>query len=321
MIILLAVGVAAAFGLLAFVLLYVFANDDADVQSRLNDYAEDASATAERADGTTVLAETKVLQDAVHLTERFAPKGALAKVEHMLEQADLPLRPAEVLFFWGASLFIAAIFGVLAGGVGFAMMLTGVLAVAPAFIVMRKRTKRLKAFSESLPDMLQLLAGSMRAGFSLVQGVGAVAQEAAEPMGPQLQRAFNENRLGQPIEDGLDEIADRMQSPDLAWVVMAIRIQREVGGNLAELLDTVADTIAQRERIRREISALTAEGRLSAGIMGVLPLGLAAVIAVMNPGYLTPLFTEPIGIAMVCGAVLMNIVGFIWLRNVLDIEV
>jgi len=246
MIILLAVGVAVAMGLLAFVLLFVFANDDADVQDRLNDYAEDARATTEQADGTTALAETKVLQDAVDLTERFAPKGVLAKVEHALEQADLPLRPAEVLFFWAAALFIGAIFGMLLAGPGFAIVLTAGLAIAPAFYVMRKRSKRLRAFADGLTDMLQLLAGSLRAGFSLVQAVGAVAQEAAEPMAAQLQLAFNENRLGRPIEDALDDVATRMESPDLAWVVMAVRIQREVGGNLAELLDTVADTIAQR---------------------------------------------------------------------------
>ena len=116
----------------------------------------------------------------------------------MLEQADLPLRPAEVLFFWMAALFVAAIFGLFAGGLGLAIVVTAALAVGPAFFVMRKRSKRLKAFAEALPDALQLLAGSMRAGFSFVQAIGAVAQEAAEPMGSQLQLAFNENRLGRP---------------------------------------------------------------------------------------------------------------------------
>ena len=186
----------------------------------------------------------------------------------------------------------------------------------------RKRSKRLKAFSVALPDTLQLLAGSMRAGFSLIQGVGAVAQEAAEPMAGQLQLAFNENRLGRPVEDALDDVATRMESADLAWVVLAIRIQREVGGNLAELLDTVADTIAQRERVRREISALTAEGRLSAGILGVLPDRLGA----RHPHHEPRL---PGSSRLRAGrdragrraAILMNIVGFIWLRNVLDIEV
>jgi len=320
MIVLLAVGVATAFGLLAFVLLYVFANDDASVQDRLNDYAEDAAASV-RGDGTTALAETKVLQDAVELTERFAPKGAMAKVEVVLEQADLPLRPAEVVFFWMSSLIVAAIFGLFAGGLGLALVITAALAIGPALFVMRKRTKRLKAFAEALPDALQLLAGSMRSGFSFVQAVGAVAQESAEPMRSQLQLAFNENRLGRPLEDSLEDVADRMESGDLAWVVLALRIQREVGGNLAELLDTVASTIAERERVRREISALTAEGRMSAGFLGVLPFGLALAILVVNPSYLDPLVTEPIGIALVVGAVLLNITGFIWLRKVLDIEV
>lgn len=321
MIILLAVGVAVAFGLLAFVLLFVFANDDADVQSRLNDYAEDAAATTERADGTTVLVETKVLQDAVDFTERFAPKGVLSRVETMLEQAELPLRPAEVLFFWVAALFIAVIFGLLLGGLGAALILGAIVAIVPAFLVARKRGARLKAFSESLADTLQLLGSSLRAGFSLVQAVGAVAQEAAAPMGEQLQLAFNENRLGRPIEDALDDIATRMESADLAWVVMAVRIQREVGGNLAELLDTVAETIASRERVRREINALTAEGKLSAGVLGALPFGIAAVIFVVNPDYLKPLVEEPVGIVLVLGALLLNVVGFIWLRKILDIEV
>ena len=321
MIVLLAVGVAVAFGLLAFVLLFVFANDAADVQRRLNDYSEDAAASTERADGTTVLVETKVLQDAVQLTERFAPKGVLTRVETMLEQADLPLRPAEVLFFWAAALFIAAIFGLLLGGFGTALILTAIIAIVPALIVTRKRSARLKAFAESLSDTLQLLGSSLRAGFSLVQAVGAVAQEAAAPMGEQLQLAFNENRLGRPIEDALDDVATRMESADLAWVVMAVRIQREVGGNLAELLDTVAETMASRERVRREISALTAEGKLSAGILGSLPFAIAAVILVINPDYLKPLAENVIGILLVIGALLLNVVGFIWLRKILNIEV
>ncbi len=320
MIILLALGVAAAMGLLAFVLLYVFAKDDADVPNRLNDYAEDAAVSA-RTDGTVALAETKVLQDAVHLTERFAPKGLLAKVEHALEQADLPLRPAEVLFFWSSTTAVAAIFGLFAGGLGLAIVIIGALAVGPSFFVMRKRRKRLNAFAEALPDALQLLAGSMRSGFSFVQAVGAVAQEAADPLGGQFQLAFNENRLGRPLEESLDEVATKMESADLAWVVLALSIQREVGGNLAELLDTVAYTIAERERVRREISVLTAEGRLSAGFLGVLPIGLALAIMLLNPSYLDPLVSEPIGIALVVGAVLLNITGFLWLRKVLDIEV
>jgi tight adherence protein B len=320
MIVLLAVGVALAIGLLSFSLLFVFAKDDADVQERLNDYAEDAAAMA-RSDGTVALAETKVVQDAVQLTERFAPKGVLAKVEGMLEQADLPLRPAEVLFFWTAALFLAAIFGLLVGGLGIAIVACGVVGVVPTVFVARKRSVRLRAFAEALPSVLQLLAGSLRAGFSLVQAVGAVAQEASEPMKTQLQLAFNENRLGQSMEDALDDVATRMRSADFAWVVMAVRIQREVGGNLAELLDTVGDTMAQRERVRREISALTAEGRLSAIFLGCLPFGVAAVMLVINPDYLKPLFEEPIGIFLIVAALFMNAIGYIWLRKILDIEV
>ena len=128
-------------------------------------------------------------------------------------------------------------------------------------------------FERQLPDTLTLLASSLRAGFSLMQGLEAVAQEISDPMQKELQRVFTEVRLGRPVEDALGDAADRMDSNDLRWTVMAIRIQREVGGNLAVLLDTVADTMVKRERIRRELRALTAEGRLSAI---VLSLRLAA---------------------------------------------
>ena len=131
--------------------------------------------------------------------------------------------------------------------------------------------------------MLQLLAGSLRAGYSLLQGVDAVAQEVDDPMGQELRRVLAEARLGRPLEDALDDAAERMSSADFAWAVMAVGIQREVGGNLAELLDTVAETMIQRERLRREVRSLTAEGRVSAFILGLLPVGLGVMMYARQP--------------------------------------
>ena len=133
----------------------------------------------------------------------------------------------------------------------------------------RKR-QRLLRFERQLPDTLTLLASSLRAGFSLMQGLEAVASEIADPMRRELQRVFTEVRLGRSVEDALGDAAARMESRDLEWAVMAIRIQREVGGNLAELLDTVADTMVKRERVRRELRALTAEGRMSAIVLSII---------------------------------------------------
>ena len=133
----------------------------------------------------------------------------------------------------------------------FAIVTVAALLASPFIILKRRSKSRLKKFQEQLPDSLNLLAGSMRAGFSFMQGLEAVADEASEPIRGELQRAFTEARLGRPIEEALDEAALRMESRDLAWAVMAIRIQREVGGNLAELLDTVSETMTHRERLRR----------------------------------------------------------------------
>ena len=169
-------------------------------------------------------------------------------------------------------------------------------AILPVAWLHRRRKKRLREFQTQLPDTLNLLSGSMRAGFSFAQGLEAVADEATEPTRRELQRVFTESRLGRPIEDALEDSANRMTSVDLMWAVMAIRIQREVGGNLAELLDTVADTMTQRERIRHEIKALTAEGRMSGIILGIFPLAFAGVLYLIQPDYISELFHNSVGI-------------------------
>jgi tight adherence protein B len=185
----------------------------------------------------------------------------------------------------------------------------------------RRRRTRLREFQAQLPGTLNLLSGSMRAGFSFAQGLESVANEATQPTRRELQRVFTESRLGRPIEDALEDSAQRMTSVDLMWAVMAIRIQREVGGNLAELLDTVADTMTQRERLRLEIKALTAEGRFSGWILGIFPVAFAGVLYLIQPDYMGVLFQESIGIMAVIASAVMTFIGFIWLRKILQIEV
>jgi tight adherence protein B len=171
-----------------------------------------------------------------------------------------------------------------------------------------------------LPDMLSLLAGTLRAGYSLMQGVEAVSQEVAEPMGLELRRVVTESRLGRPLEEALDGVGERMGSPDFAWAVMAIRIQREVGGNLSELLLTVADTMVQRERLRRDVAALTAEGRVSAYVLIALPIGLGAVMFVMNKEYTEKLLTTTLGNVLLGMAVVSATIGYFWMRKIINIK-
>jgi tight adherence protein B len=148
-----------------------------------------------------------------------------------------------------------------------------------------------------------------------------VVSEGTEPIAGEFKRALIETRLGVPIEEALEGIAERVRSQDFAWVVMAIRIQREVGGNLAEILTTVAATLRERERLRRQVQVLSAEGRLSAWILGGLPVAFSLYLLTARPDYLKVLVTDRIGIVMLAGGVVLMIVGSFWLRKVVRVEV
>jgi tight adherence protein B len=196
-----------------------------------------------------------------------------------------------------------------------------IVAVTPIGALKFLTRRRLKAFEDQLPDTLNLLSGSLRSGYSFMQGVEAVAQETTDPMARELRRVLAEARLGRPLEDALSDVATRMKSRDFEWSVLAIRIQREVGGNLAELLQTVADTMIQRGRLRGEVKALTAEGRLSAIIMGLMPLAIGGFLFMSNPEYIGELFAGAIGWGMVVASVVAGLAGFAWLQKIIKIEV
>lgn len=272
--------------------------------------------------GDSSMAKTAFLKRAVAVTGGFAEKrGLLIRVEELLERADLPLRAAEALFFYVATALLVMIVAWVATGVPLAALGTALLAMLlPGFVVDFLARRRKKKFVALLPDMLALLSGTLRAGYSVGQGVEAVSTEVSEPMGKELRRAVTEARLGRPLDEALTGVAKRMDSEDFEWAVLAIRIQREVGGNLAELLMTVADTMTQRERLRRDVSALTAEGRVSAIVIGMLPPGLAAVMYVINPEYITQLFAAP-GIYLLVAAGVSMLIGFVWMKKCVEVEV
>ena len=322
-------SVVFAAAVLVFSLAMIFMSSDrrGKIERRLGDLMaqdqvdeEDDPLFLNRPD--QVMAETKVMQRVVGLTGRLADRaGLLTRTEDALEQADLPLRPPEALFFYFAGVFVVAVFGVLLLAPPIALGVLFAAVLVPVVLLHRRRKKRLRDFQMQLPDTLNLLSGSMRAGFSFAQGLETVANEAAEPTRRELQRVFTESRLGRPIEDALEDSANRMASVDLMWAVMAIRIQREVGGNLAELLDTVADTMTQRERIRGEIKALTAEGRFSGWILGIFPMAFAGVLYIVQPDYISVLFDATMGLVALGVSLVMTGIGFIWLRKILAIEV
>ena len=311
---------AAAAGLAAVALLLIFGRGDGGLEGRLGMYAESSPAQP-AGDGSLV--ETGLVQKAVDLTSKVAGRGGLLdKVEALLEQANLPLRPAEALFFYGAGVLLIGLLAVLgAPSAPVGVAAAGLVAAVPVVAARALRTRRLKAFEAQLPDTLNLLAGSLRAGYSFLQCVEAVAQETTDPMARELRRALAEARLGRPVEEALGDIATRMESRDFEWSVMAIRIQREVGGNLAELLQTVSETMVQRARMRGEVKALTAEGRISGIIMGLLPVALGLFMFTAAPDYIHTLFASATGWAMVGASTLMALAGVAWIQKIVKIEI
>jgi tight adherence protein B len=250
-------------------------------------------------------------------------KGLEAKLDKKLEAAGLAFRPAEWLLLHAAVAFgVSAVVFMLTGG-SLLMAVLGWLggAVAAWMFLRFKQSRRLKAFNAQLAGTLQLMAGSLQAGLSFAQGMDTIVREGAEPVSGEFRRALVETRLGVTIEDALDGIADRMTSDDFRWTVMAIRIQREVGGNLAELMLSVAATLRERDYLRRQVKSLSAEGRFSAYILLALPPLVMLYEYMTNRSYLMPLFTTGLGYLMLGGMVVLMSVGGFLMQRMIKLEV
>ncbi len=244
-----------------------------------------------------------------------------ARIANRLEGAGSALKPSEWLLLHGGIAIGSGFIGLLlARGLGLLLFLLLGLVVPWVWLGFR-RTRRLTAFGGSLADTLQLMAGSLSAGLSLPQSLDTIVREGNEPVTSEFKRVLVEARLGVHVEDALEGVAERMHSKDFGWVVMAIRIQREVGGNLAELLNNVAATLREREYLRRQVATLSAEGRLSAWILGLLPPVFTLYLLLTQPEYLTPMFHSPLGWLMLIVAGVLLSVGVFWMSRVVKVEV
>ncbi|MGI8807690.1 MAG: type II secretion system F family protein [Acidimicrobiales bacterium] len=233
-----------------------------------------------------------------------------------LELAGVDVRPGELLVAVAAAAML--VFGV--AWFVFAPLVGLVLAllvfVTAAVVVRGLISRRRKKFSNQLADTLQILAGSLRAGHGLAQAIDTVTREAESPTAEEFKRLTIETRLGRDFVDALQSLADRVGSEDFQWVVQAVQIQREVGGDLAAILDSVAGTVRDRSRIRRQVSALSAEGRMSAWVLMILPFGLAGIMALTSRDYLNPLFATGTGLRLLAVAAVLLTVGGLWLRRI-----
>ncbi|MDP2401516.1 MAG: type II secretion system F family protein, partial [Actinomycetota bacterium] len=249
-------------------------------------------------------------------------RGFTALVRENLERAGLPLRPNEYIYFHVLATMVAGILAQFAfGRMSITALAVFAFVFAPIMFVRWKIESRRSRFEEQLPDVLSLLAGSLRAGWGIQQALELVVEEIAEPAAAEFRRVQAEARFGLPLEQALDRMAERLDSEDFRWTVTAIAIQREVGGNLAEVLDIVAETIRTRAELRRHVSALTAESRFSAIILAILPFFILGALTVISPAYLGVMIGSPIGLTSLAFGAILLVVGLVWIRQLTKVEV
>ncbi|MCD1146164.1 type II secretion system F family protein [Kocuria sp. LUK] len=261
---------------------------------------------------------TGVTTEAV--SEFLEERGWTRRIAAALENAGIKASPADFLVLVAAGAAAATAIGTIMGGflLGLLFLLAAPIGAKAVVGFLTNRRKRI--FADQLDNTLQLFSGSLRAGHSLLRAVDAVARESEAPTSEELTRIVNETRLGMDLDDSMSQVAKRMESEDFSWVAQAIGIHREVGGDLAEVLDRVAGTIRERNQIRRQVKTLSAEGKMSAYILMALPVLIAAVLSFTAPSYIALFISSGfLGFAMIGLALLMFAIGGFWMSRIIKI--
>ncbi|HXE81056.1 MAG TPA: type II secretion system F family protein [Vicinamibacterales bacterium] len=229
-----------------------------------------------------------------------------------------------------STLLLACLGSAVAGAIGVSALLRldaaaipGAIvgAALPYLLIMRRRSLRMRRFEEQFPEALDLLSRAIRAGHAFTTAVGMVADEAPDPIGPEFRKTFDEQNFGMPLKDALTNLAARVPLMDVHFFVTAVLIQRETGGNLAEILDNLAHVVRERFKILRQVRVYTAHGRLTGYVLLALPAALAVALSFINPSHMDLLLHERLGKMMLVGAIVMQLIGYVWIRKVIKIEV
>lgn len=263
---------------------------------------------------------TRMTDSAVTFVDRNVSQNVSFGTRESLEQAGLRLRQADFILLVGCITVTASLIGFILGGVFTGLLF---LALAPVCAMLSLRilaSRRRAKFEDQLGDTLQMLAGGLRAGHSLLRSVDAVAQEAESPTSEEFARLVNETRLGRDLKDSMLDAAKRLRSEDFAWTGQAIEIHREVGGDLAEVLDHVGETIRERSEIKGQVKSLSAEGKLSAYILVALPVGMFLYLSAASPSYMSALYSNFLGWVMLGMSLVLLAVGSWWLSRVVKIK-
>jgi tight adherence protein B len=254
---------------------------------------------------------------------RFAvATGFSGSLDDKLERAGMPIAAGEFVALTVVSTLVggvvAAIFLL---NVIFVLMIAALAGLIPYAWLLRAQRKRKSKLVEQLADTMAILSSSLRAGYSFLQALDTVSKEIGEPSAEEFQRVVAEIRLGRPVEEALAAMAVRIDSDDMKWAVIAINVQRQVGGNLAEVLDTVANTVRERAYVRRQVQVLSAEGRMSVAILSAIPFALFAYISIVNGEYITPLFTTAPGLILLVGGAVFLALGIYIMSRMIKIDV
>jgi tight adherence protein B len=306
-----------------------------DVGERLERYAS-ARGEAGKAEGASSLGDLISRSAAIaQLNKVVDQRDFAANISRDLARADLKLKVSEYLFVWLGAIVGIPVFMFIASFAIPALQNPIVLVVGavlgfflPRWYVKRRQGKRLNQFNKQLPDTITLIANALRAGSSFLQAIELVVREARPPISIEFGRVIREVNLGLPFEQALENLVRRVRSEDLELMVTAISIQYTVGGNLAEILDSIAYTIRERVRIKGEIRTLTAQQRMSGYVVAFLPIGLAGFLFIIAPNFMAPMFDSavnvggiPTGIILIAVGGTMMFIGFMFIRRIVDIEV
>ncbi len=314
--------IALLSALLCFILLYVYLSRRQAAKeavrkrlARLENSGESDSAGAEKDSGSTALQFVRVIARQLRRIHNSAD------LDFRMQQADWPLLGSEFLV-------IIFSFGLLLGGILFLLTLqpinlflglTGGMLFG-LFYLRRSIKIRRQKFVNQLGDCLMMVANALRAGFSFLQAMELVSREMDAPLGTEFRKVIGEMNVGSPLETALTNMSKRMESSDFDLVVTAVLIQRQVGGNLSQILDTISDTIRERIKMKAEILTLTAQGRFSGMILLALPFIVCGFIMMVNPGYLQPMLNSYLGRVALVAGIILEFIGFIVIRRIVNIE-
>ena len=309
------IAVAGVVGVIA----YFFRNKEL---TRAAERLDTLIARGGRKESSADLLLKQALQEVDRKTILDALTPSFFKLERTFEQADANIRPSALFAISiGLSLVGAMLSALIARTMYVAPVGAVIFFAIPWIWLMAKRNRRLKTFAGQLPDALELVARALRAGHSLAAGLHVVAEEMPPPISKEFGRVYEEQNLGIPLEEAMRGICDRVPNLDLRFFVTSVAIQRQTGGDLAEILDKIGHVVRERYRILGQVKALTAEGRLSGLVLIALPFGLFLMMLHMKPDYISLLWTDPLGIKLSIFALVLQIVGAYSIKKIVDIKV